>query len=362
RQSDEDIEMAEPTGDVREDIGEEWQLAHQGLSTLAKVARLFPETLTDFNKISWTTVFSLMNYPHTWVRIAATRFQGALFAAVPVAAPSPDVPPDHPLSLASMVEQVKLLCSQLRSENIDAPFGLQIVKNLFYIGRCFYLYEGTSQAGATFEVEDEPEMEEAEEEEAWEGVGNSDAEDTNGDLKDSFSVPQPEGGTPLGWMFSYLSRGAKIAMHERQIAPEPKSNWTERPASIVRWFAAMVSQMNADSIEKYLPQMIAALHRMVSATKLRDDPQYGELKTLTLELQQLLQEKVGGTKYSYFYSEAQQAFGQAKEDRKEKETEKANPAAFAKRRHQRELVKRQGKKRKAAAALKGRDHKKYRAW
>ncbi|KAG8924868.1 U3 snoRNP protein [Tulasnella sp. 408] len=146
------------------------------------------------------------------------------------------------------------------------------------------------------------------------------------------------------------------------------SNWTERPASIVRWFAAMVSQIDASSIEKYLPHMIAALHRIISATKLRDDSQYGELKTLTLELQQLLQEKVGGTKYSYLYSEAQEAAGLAKVERKEKETEKASeqryqssfdvkisairdPAAFAKRRHQRELVKRQGKKRKAAAAL-----------
>ncbi|KIO30035.1 hypothetical protein M407DRAFT_225741 [Tulasnella calospora MUT 4182] len=352
RQSDEDVEMAESTGDAKEKLDEEWQLAHQGLTTLAKVARLFPDTLTDFNRISWTTVFSLMNYPHTWVRIAATRFQGALFGAVPVAAPGPELSPDHPLSLASMVKQVNLLCNQLRSENIDASFGLQIVKNLFYIGRCFYLHDSTSQAALTFEVEDDPDMEEAEEEEVWGGVGNSDVENADDDLQDSFSTTQRGEGTPLGWMFSYLSRGAKIAMHERQIAREPKSNWTERPASIVRWFAAMVSQMDANSIEKYLPHMIATLHRIVSGTKLRDDSQY-ELKTLALELQQLLQEKVGGTKYSYFYSEAQQAAGLAKEERKENETEKAirDPAAFAKRRHQRELVKRQGKKRKAAAAL-----------
>lgn len=38
----------------------------------------------------------------------------------------------------------------------------------------------------------------------------------------------------------------------------------------------MVSQMDAGSIEKYLPHMIAALHRIVLATKLRDDSQYGE--------------------------------------------------------------------------------------
>ncbi|KAG9021454.1 U3 snoRNP protein [Tulasnella sp. UAMH 9824] len=328
RQSDEDVEVAELTGDTKEKLDEEWQLAHQGLSTLAKVAKLFPDTLTDFNRISWTTVFSLMSYPHTWVRIAATRLQGALFAAVPVAEPKPDLSPDHPLSLASMVEQVKLLCNQLRSENVDAPFGLQIVKNLFYIGRCFYLHDGTKQAGATFEIEDDLDMEEVEEGEEWEGVGNSDVENANDNPKESFSTTKPREGTPLGWMFSYLSRGANIAMHERQAAREPKSNWTERPASIVRWFAAMVSQMDASSIEKYLPHMVAALHRIVSATKLRDDSQYGELKTLTLELQQLLQEKVGGTKYSYLYSEAQEAAGLAKVERKEKETEKASEQRY----------------------------------
>lgn len=222
RQPDEDVEMAESTDGTKEKLDEEWQLAHQGLSTLAKVAKLFPDTLTDFNRISWTTIFSLMNYPHTWVRIAATRLQGALFAAVPVAAPKPDLSPGHPLSLASMVEQVKLLCNQLRSENVDAPFGLQIVKNLFYIGRCLYLHDGTKQAGATFEIEDDLDMEGAEEEETWEGVGNSDGEDANDNPKESFSATKLGEGSPLGWMFSYLSRGAKIAMHERQIAQEPK--------------------------------------------------------------------------------------------------------------------------------------------
>lgn len=111
----------------------------------------------------------------------------------------------------------------------------------------------------------------------------------------------------------------------------------------------MVSQMDACSIEEYLSDMIGALHRIVSATKLRDDSQYGErgdlvvvmlyqtrppsplageLKTLTLELQQLLQEKVGGTKYSYLYSEAQEAAGLAKVERKEKETEKASEQRY----------------------------------
>ncbi|KAG8952752.1 U3 snoRNP protein [Tulasnella sp. 424] len=324
RQSDEDVEMDESTDRAKDKLDEEWQVAHQGLTTLAKVARLFPDILTDFKKIPWTTVFALMKYPHTWVRIAATRFQGALFAAVPVAAPDPDLPPDHPLSLASMVEQVKLLSNQLRSENLDAPFGLQIVKNLFYIGRCLYLHDSTQQADATFDAGADLEVDEADEEEAWGGVKDSDAEDASDNFAETSSVTKPGEGTPLGWMFSYLSRGAKIAMHERQVVREPKSNWTERPASIVRWFAAMVSQMEADTTKKYLPDMVEALLRVVSATKLRGDLQYGELKTLALELQQLLQEKVGGTKYSHVYNTAQHAAGLAKEERKEKETEKAS--------------------------------------
>ncbi|KAG8986175.1 U3 snoRNP protein [Tulasnella sp. 427] len=361
--SEEDVEMNGPADEPQEKRSQEWQLAHQALTTLAKVTRLFPDLLTDFKRIPWAPILVLMNYPHASVRLAATRFQGALFAAVPAAIPDRDLPSDHPLSLPCMIEEVKLLSIQLRSETLDAPSGLQIVKNLFYIGRCLYLHDGTKM-NVTFEVDSDLEGEETEEEAVWGGVGDSDEDDMLRRAKPAIPSTKRASGTPLGWMFSYLSRGARIALHERQVAQEPRSNWTERPASIVRWFAAMVSQMDLDATEKYLPDMIGAIHRIVSATKLKDDSQYGELKTLTLELQQLLQEKVGGTKYSYSYSEAQQAAGEAKTERKEKEMEKAihDPAAFAKRRHQKESLKRQGKKRKAAAALKGRDHKKYRAW
>lgn len=121
------------------DVELDWQLAYHSLTVLAKVLRVFPQFATDEAKISWTLVVQHLLFPHAWVRTAACRLLGLLFTAVPVATPQSDLPPEHPLSRVGMQDTARKLTQQLKSEHLDQALSLQIVKNLFYLGKCFYL-------------------------------------------------------------------------------------------------------------------------------------------------------------------------------------------------------------------------------
>jgi len=61
-----------------------------------------------------------------------------LFSIAPVALPQPDRPDGHPLSKPGMTNVAKKLSQQLKSVHLDDVLSLQIVKNLLYLGKCFY--------------------------------------------------------------------------------------------------------------------------------------------------------------------------------------------------------------------------------
>jgi U3 small nucleolar RNA-associated protein 20 len=86
------------------------------------------------------------------------------------------------------------LCTQLKSEHLDESLSLQVVKNLFYLGKCFYAVPiSTSE-----ELEDEKSASNGEEE-------IQDGKDLN----------------PLPWLFSKLSyqiRSAHIARRNRSFS------------------------------------------------------------------------------------------------------------------------------------------------
>ena len=173
------------------DIDLEWQVPYHALTVLFKILRVFPNLAAQDGKIAWNLVSSHLPYPHAWVRTAACRLLGLLFTAVPVAIPRVDLDAGHPLSREGMQDTAKKLCQQLKSENLDEPLGLQVVKNLFYIGKCFYLIPVVN----TSAIEDDAE----------EMLDNEADEGTRVDEEKSKNLP------PLPWLFSKLSYQVKSA-------------------------------------------------------------------------------------------------------------------------------------------------------
>jgi U3 small nucleolar RNA-associated protein 20 len=173
------------------DIDLEWQVPYYALTILFKILRVFPELAAQDDKIAWNLVSSHLLYPHAWVRTAACRLLGLLFTAVPVAIPRIDLDAGHPLSREGMQDTAKKLCQQLKSENLDEALGLQVVKNLFYVGKCFYLILIVNPSA----IEDDAE----------EMLDNEADEGTKVDEEKSKNL------NPLPWLFSKLSYQVKSA-------------------------------------------------------------------------------------------------------------------------------------------------------
>lgn len=179
------------------DVDIEWQIPYQALSAVSKLLRVLPDLVPQPGKVAWSNVVKLLLFPHAWVRTGACRLLGVLFSTVPASAPRKDLDDSLPFSLIGMEDVAKKLCLQLRSEHLDITLSLQIVKNLFYVGKCFCMYE------ATLSAEDEGSDEEEDDE----------AEDGEEEEK------EPLTRHPLSWLFSKLSFTARSAHIARRNKP-----------------------------------------------------------------------------------------------------------------------------------------------
>ncbi|EED82997.1 predicted protein [Postia placenta Mad-698-R] len=334
--------------EVEKDLAEqdvEWQISYHALLVFAKLLRVIPDLTVQQDKVDWPVVVEHLVYPHAWTRTASCRILGLLFAATPVAAPNPKLPDNSPFSRVGMEDVTKKLCLQLRSPNLDAALSLQIVKNLFYIGKCFCTLDAPLH---------KQELSGSEEEEA----DREDESEAEGDAEQY----------PLAWLLSKLSYQARHALVARRNKPSSPENWIHQPTSVLKWFAAMVSHMDASQTEHFLMHILSPVYRITEDDTIRD-PQFGELKTLAVELQDLVQNKVGTTKFADVYNRIRQTVLGVRRERRnvravriwlDSDNARAqattNPEASMKRKLQHNAVKKESRKRKnqAFAESKGR--------
>ena len=180
----------------------EWQLPYHTLSVLFKIARALPDSNATRNQIPWSYVNKLLLFPHAWVRMASSRLLGLLFTASPVATPQRSLPKDYPLSASGMRDVAAKSCLQLKSENLDEALSVQVVKNLFYVSKCFY----SIPVGEDFS-EKEDVMEDGDGDEAEADQDDQEAKKRN---------------DPLPWLFSKLSyqlRSSYIARRNKGERP-----------------------------------------------------------------------------------------------------------------------------------------------
>lgn len=348
----------------------DWQTPYQTLTAFSKAFTVFPEHISDStsdNGFPWHTVPVLLLYPHAWVRTAACRLLGTFFASVPVAAPS-DNPMDEadgqssPTSTQGMRAIANALALQLKSEHLDEALGLQVVKNLFFVGKCFAtvataevpVEETTEQAEQPGDIEEEESDEEDEEDENEKGSASENDESNKGDKN------------PLPWLFSKLSyqaRSAHIARQNRKTRTVSalfskarlslmhclvsQDAWFHQLSAIFRWFAAMASYFEPSQATRYLPHILSPVYR-VSEDDITRDPHMDELKTLASELISLLQSRAGVTAFASAYSIIRQKVTATRHERRTKRALQmtADPVAATRRKRARNDVKREGRRRK----------------
>lgn len=77
----------------------------------------------------------------------------------------------------------------------------------------------------------------------------------------------------------------------------------------------MVNHMEPTQVERFLPHIISPVYRIAEDGTIRD-PHIDELKTLAIELQDLLQTKVGTSKFSNVYNGIRQNVISVRRDRR----------------------------------------------
>lgn len=177
----------------------EWQLPYQSLSSLLKIAKTSADLVSTPGRIRWDCVTAHSLFPHAWVRLASLRLLGLLFHVFPAGPPNLDLPLSHPLSRDGLMDVASKLCIQLRSPNLDDTFSLQLVKNLFYVGKCFHIW---------------PQIQST----SLEPVEEMDEEGNEVDLAAAAKINDKTVANPLPWLFSKLSyqaRSAHIARRSR---------------------------------------------------------------------------------------------------------------------------------------------------
>ncbi|KAI0937862.1 hypothetical protein AcW1_003904 [Taiwanofungus camphoratus] len=307
----------------------EWRVSYHSLVVYSKLLRVHPDITVQPDRVDWSAVITHLVFPHAWTRTAACRLLGLLFAATPVEPPKTNLPGDSPFSVSGMEDVAKKLCLQLRSPNLDAALSLQVVKNLFYVGKCFCAVDILPGASESMDRSAD-----ANEQDHFEGE-----DDISNEVVKRH---------PLRWLFSKLSyqaRHAHIARRNKSFSPE---NWVHQPASVLKWFAAMVSYMNTSQVELFLTHILSPVYRIAEDDTIRD-AQMDELKTLAIELQDLVQTKVGTTKFANVYSSIRQGVLGVRRERRNARVIQAttNPEAAAKRKLQRNMIKKESRKRKA---------------
>jgi U3 small nucleolar RNA-associated protein 20 len=129
---------------VAEDEDEqiEWEIVYFSLQLWSKLTKTFPETtLSSSSADMWTAVRGCLRFPHSWIRITSAKLLGLLFAEY--SKESLETVPlvnSRGLKLEGVdMTQIALATSgQLNSPELTEELGLQVVRNLLFLARCFY--------------------------------------------------------------------------------------------------------------------------------------------------------------------------------------------------------------------------------
>ncbi|KZT58714.1 hypothetical protein CALCODRAFT_451310 [Calocera cornea HHB12733] len=318
-------------GETDMDVDLDWRPPYHALTSLFKLCRLYaPLTLSP--DIPLEHVVSLFLFPHAWVRLSAARLVSLVLSAQ-------STQDDKELdkytkdNFSLLVEMARLSTLQLRSY-----LSLQVVKNLLFVGKCFATVSVKAKAVVVSEEAEDGARENGEEEE------EADEAEEDDNIAEN----------PLAWLFSRLSFQLRRAHADRRKASSisaslSSSQWGNQPLAILRWFAAMSAYLPVPVLEKFLPHILSPVYRLLEDDGTRDSAM-DELKTLCHELQDMLQQKVGTTAFAAVYNTIRQRVGAVRNERRQARVVQvqADPEAAARYRMKRNVMKTQGRKRKAS--------------
>lgn len=319
------------------DVEIQWEVTYYAITTFAKITKTFPKIVYDSEtEPVWRGMQYMLLYPHAWIRSSSARLYGVYFSGID---PETRCIKDTTTKCTYLDrETLRTLATdfleQLKSNHVTQEQADQIVKNLFFIGKCFY-YMPTKE-DSEGETGDDIKIDDAHDEVIEEESGSAEAQAAKA------KINQAAHKKSLNWLFrkaSFDARGAAIRKIKSAIILR---------SSIFKWFAAICNTMTPEELPPYLMPVVAPIYRTVN-DEVNKVAGFDALQQLGNEVLNLLQAKAGPTVYFAVYQRVRQQVIKSREDRKSKEAilAVANPALAAKRKLDKHHKSQQAKKKRA---------------
>ncbi|CAG8449551.1 3302_t:CDS:10 [Cetraspora pellucida] len=326
------VDSSNDASDNQEDmmVDVDWEIGYYALNTFTKLIKAFPSViyLEECNNI-WILIERHILHSHSWIRLASSRLFGSYFANIDpetMIATGSDKRNDC-LTKDRLRKLATSFCTQLKSEHLGQELAIQIVKNLFFIGKCFYYLspdedkvdnsftkekDGNHNEESISEDLDNENHDNIEADDVDDAGDASDTDDEKQNMQQIISNQTSDSSTvktSLIWLFKKLSYQARFSSSNNEDIDHQRK-------SIYQWFAAMVTYMSPnDLVLPYLLHIISPIYRLINneTTKGQD---IDNLKLLGKEVLDLVHKRIGTTQYHNAYNKVRQQIEEVRRERK----------------------------------------------
>lgn len=190
------------------DVEIQWEVTYYAITTFAKITKTFPKIVYDSEtEPVWRGMQFMLLYPHAWIRSSSARLYGVYFSGID---PETRCIKDTTTKCTYLDrETLRTLATdfleQLKSNHVTQEQADQIVKNLFFIGKCFYYMPIKEDSEG--ETGDDIKIDDAHDEVIEEESGSAEAQAAKA------KINQVAHKKSLNWLFrkaSFDARGAAI--------------------------------------------------------------------------------------------------------------------------------------------------------
>ncbi|CAG8442214.1 6253_t:CDS:10 [Scutellospora calospora] len=296
-------------------IDVDWEIGYYSLNTFTKLVKSFPTVIyfEECNKI-WTLVERHILHSHSWIRLASSRLFGLYFASInpeTMIATGSNKEDDY-LTRDILKKLATSFCIQLKSKFLGQELATQIVKNLFFIGKCFYHEEDEVDNSLIKEKDGNNNEESVSKDIDNENYNDVDDVDKNiHQIINNQTTDNVKVKPSLLWLFKKLSYQARFASCNNEEIDYQRT-------SIYQWLAAMVTYMSPnDLVLSYLLFIISPIYRLTNDETIKGQ-NIDNLKQLGKEVLDLLQKRIGTTQYHIAYNKIRQQIFDVRRERKHK--------------------------------------------
>ncbi|EPS44052.1 hypothetical protein H072_1959 [Dactylellina haptotyla CBS 200.50] len=283
--------------DDEEDMEITWDQLYYALQLWSKLVPLFPEEAKSGKYAGlWKGVRACEASPDAKVKLMSTRLTGLLFSEFGQNLSVLPLQSGKGLELTNddLYEVAKSCSGLLLSGDLTDELGVQAVRNLVFVGRCFQ----ASKLLKTKKTKHIKEKEEGEEDE-WGGIDGDDggaatpeseSEDEGSDGDDEVEK-KGDNSSALSWL---IHRVSSVIRNDAMIQ---RRNTTGKRFAL-QWVAAMTQIMTIEDLDGLAVKIILPLYNLIEA----ENEALKDLKPIAKEVLQMLSTKMGTTAYAQAYA------------------------------------------------------------